>query len=437
MLVGGGQLLRRADSAVGAPEPVAMMAEVARLAADDAQATGGAAGLLARIDSVRTTDTISWKYENAPALLSQELAVSPRQLLASTVGGNSPQMLVNDAAAAIRRGDLDVAVVAGAEAIYARLLARKEKSWLEWTSQDGSTLGPEMMGDDRPGTSEAEMARSLALPTQVYPIFENALRAAAGETVDEHQVKVSELWSRFSEVAAKNPYAWSPEARSADEIRTVTPENRMIGFPYPKLMNANIQTDQAAAVIVCSVEAARAAGVPEDRWVFVHAGADAQDHWWVSERADLHSSPAIGACGRAALDLAGVTIDEITHFDIYSCFPSAVQIACHELGVPLDRQLTVTGGLTFAGGPGNSYVNHSIATMVDVLRADPGTLGLVTALGWFITKHSIGIYSTEPPASGFAAAHPQHEVDASPRRALAVELDGDVTVESHTVIYDR
>jgi acetyl-CoA C-acetyltransferase len=174
----------------------------------------------------------------------------------------------------------------------------------------------------------------------------------------------------------------------------------MVSFPYTKLMNANLQVDQAAGFIVCSHDAAIAAGVPEDRMVFPHSGADAFDHWYVSNRWDLHSSPAIVAAGRAALELAGVGIDDIALVDLYSCFPAAVQIGAAALGLPLfgDRPLTVTGGLTFAGGPGNNYVTHSIATMVERLRqGDAATVGLVTALGWYITKHSVGVYGTSPP----------------------------------------
>ncbi|HEV7888299.1 MAG TPA: acetyl-CoA acetyltransferase [Acidimicrobiales bacterium] len=431
VVVGVGQLVRHPepDDVPGLEEPVDMMAEAARRAGQD---SGVGDGLLRRADSIRTVDMLSWRYANPALLLAERLGCSPRQTLKSTVGGNSPQALVNDTADAIARGELDVALIAGAEAVYTRLLARKTKDWLQWTQQPDDTPEPDLFGDDRPGTNDVEQARSIVMPTQVYPVFENALRYRAGESIDEHQRKVSALWSGFSEVAARNSYAWSPERLSAEDIRTVTPDNRMIGFPYPKLMNSNIQTDQAAALIVCSVQAARDAGVPEDRWVFVHSGADAADHWWVSERDDLTSSPAIRACGQA---LGGVA--EAEHVDLYSCFPAAVQIAAAELGLSTDRQLTVTGGLCFAGGPGNNYVTHSIAAMADVLRQDPGSLGLVTALGWYVTKHSLGLYSTAPPAQGFRRFHPQDEVDAAPRRAYASEHDGPVTVESYTVMHER
>jgi acetyl-CoA C-acetyltransferase len=238
-------------------------------------------------------------------------------------------------------------------------------------------------------------------------------------------------------VAAGNPNAWSPTARTPEEIRTITPDNRMIGFPYPKYMNSNLQTDQSAAVVLCSVEAARRLGVAEDRWVFLHSGADGHDHWWISERENLHSSPGVRLCGKHALGLAEIGIDDVAHVDLYSCFPSAVQVAANELGLSLDRQLTVTGGLCFAGGPGNNYVTHSIASMTETLRADPGSFGLVTAVGWYLTKHSVGVYSTTPPAKGFSHVSPQDEIEALPRRDYTADYDGPATAESYTVMHER
>src|SRR5438270_7402670 len=437
VVVGVAQTLRRPEEPATATAPVDMMADALGLAADD---SGVGTALLHRADSVRIAAVLSWRYTDPGALVAARLGITPRQTVVTTTGGNSPQMLLNDTALAIQRGDAEVALMAGAEAMYTRLRARKVKAWLDWEQQPADAEPSQLLGDDRPGVSDDEMARSIMLPIQVYPVFENALRAAAGKSIEEHQRKIASLWSRFSAVAARNPHAWSRQERTADEIATVTADNRWIGFPYTKAMNANLDTDQSAAVIMCSVEAARAARVPEEKWVFPWSGADAHDHWFVSERADLHSSPAIRLAGRAALELAGIGIDDVAHVDLYSCFPSAVQIGAAELGLGLDepgRPLTVTGGLSFAGGPGNDYAMHSIAAMVEVLRADPGSKGMVTALGWYITKHSVGVYSTEPPPDGFRHARPQADVDALPRREAVADHDGPVTIESYTVMHER
>jgi acetyl-CoA C-acetyltransferase len=439
VLVGEGQLLRHptpADDLAALDEPVDMMAEALRLAA------AGRESLLKRADAVFTVELLSWRYPNAAQLLADRLGASPRRLARSAVGGNSPQLLANQAALAIQRGELDVALIAGAEAVYTRLLVRKTGTHLPWTAAAPDLAPPEVIGTDQPGLSDAEMARSLMLPVQVYPVFENALRAASGRTAAEHLQFVSGLWARFSQVAATNPFAWSPVARSAVEIATATEDNRMIGYPYPKLLNANIQTDQAAALIMCSAEAAAAAGVPEDEWVFVHAGAAAHDHWFISDRWSLSESPAIALAGGAALELADVGIGELAYVDLYSCFPSAVEMGAAALGLGLDepdRPLTVTGGLAYAGGPGNNYATHSIAAMTGRLRADPGAVGLVSALGWYTTKHAIGVYASRPPQLGFRLAGDdvQAQVDALPRRVAVADYEGPVTVESFTVMHER
>jgi acetyl-CoA C-acetyltransferase len=279
----------------------------------------------------------------------------------------------------------------------------------------------------------------------VYPLFETALRGAAGRTVDEHQRAVSELWATFAAVAADNPDAWSRTAYTAEQIRTVTPSNRMVCHPYPKLMCANIDVDQAAALLLCSYETARAAGVADDRMVFLHAGADGHDHWFITERDTWCDAPGIGRVANDALHAAGIDVDDVARFDLYSCFPSAVQLAQRALGLagPLGgdpRPLTLTGGLGFAGGPVNNYPTHAIARMVELLRADPGSFALTTALGWYATKHAAGVWSTTPPREHFVRVSPretQTRIDALPRREGAGLVDGDIVVEATSVSVDR
>jgi acetyl-CoA C-acetyltransferase len=210
-------------------------------------------------------------------------------------------------------------------------------------------------------------------------------------------------------------------------------------------MCANIFVDQAAAVLLCSPEAARAAGVPDDRLVYLHAGADGADHHFVTERWSLAESPGIRTVTGDALAAAGITADDVARFDLYSCFPSAVQTAMGAIGLagPAggdDRPLTLTGGLSFFGGPGNNYVTHSVAAMVDACRADPGSLGLLTGVGYFLTKHSAGVYSTRPPDGGFVRVDPaatRARVEATPTRTPAGAYSGPATVEATAVQHGR
>ena len=336
--------------------------------------------------------------------MSEALGVEPAQLMATTTGGNNPQSLVNATALAIGRGELDVAVLVGADCVYTQAATRRDadRPLLPWTVQPPTTLRPTVFGSDRRGTTDAEEERGLDLPIHVFPLFENALRARAGRYPRRPPRPDRGAVVRVLGRGGLQSLRLDPPGPDAEEITEVSEANRMIAYPYTKLLTANMQVDQGAALLVCSVAAARAAGVAEDRWVFPRAGADADDHWFLSHRLDFHSSPAIRLAGSSALTLAGTTVDDVAHVDLYSCFPSVVQIAAEELGLPDDdasRPLTVTGGLTFGGGPGNNYGTHAVASMVGALRADPGSLGLVTGLGWYVTKHSVGIYGTEPPSA--------------------------------------
>ncbi len=440
VIVGVGQATQKLEDPGAGAEPIDLLADAGRIALADAAATSLA------VDAIAVAAIMSWRYPDPAALLARRIGLEPRTTILSTTGGNSPQMLVNRIATGIQAGEHDVVMIGGVECMYSRRRARRVDPGIQlaWTKADDPEC-PNVWGDSRPGSTQYEMAHRALAPTQVYPLFETALRHEAGHSIDEHQRTIATLWSELAAVAASNPHAWSPVAYSPDDIRTPTADNRMACFPYTKRLCANLDVDQAAALVMCSYEAAVTAGVSSDQMVFPLAGGDAYDHPYITERAALAQSTAIGIVGRAALGAAGLSLDDVARFDLYSCFPSAVQMALHSLGLPGplggdDRPVSVTGGLAYAGGPGNNYVTHSIAAMVEACRADRGSVGYVTALGWYATKHSVGLYSSEPPAAGFRAVDPaqtQAEVDALPKREPAGVLDAEGQVEATSVAFDR
>ncbi len=433
VLIGSGQFLHRATGIDDALEPVSLMCQAIERAAADAGLSGPPT-----VDSIRVVSLLSWRYGNPAHVIAERFGLSPRELAYSTNGGNSPQSLVNLTAGELQDGKLDIAILTGGEASRTRTRARKAGVELGWAKAPEDSI-PRLVGEELVMNHPAEIARRIVMPVQVYPMFETAIRAAAGRSVEDHQIHLSELWARFSEVASHNPNAWIQTALTAEEIRTPGPNNRMVGYPYPKYMNSNNDVDMAAALIMCTVEKARSLGVPEDRWVFIHSGADCHEHQFISNRWSFDATPAVALGGRRALELAGTTIDEIDIVDLYSCFPAAVQLGAQSLGLSLDRQLTRTGGLSFAGGPWNNYVMHAIATVMNDLRDQPGTKGLVWANGGYTTKHAFGVYATTPPGAGFRHAHPQDEIDAMARRELAEPADaaGPATIEAYTVTHSR
>ena len=435
VLVGLGEVVRRPGDE-GPTEPAALMAEAVRAAVADA---GAGEALLERVGALGAVPSAAWTDGDPGRRVGELLGLDVPTLRSSMQGGNGPQLLVNVLAERIQQGALDAAIVCGAEALSTVAACMRRGEAPDWPAADGERRADEVLEEDAAANTDAEQAVGLIAPIMAYPLIENALRAAAGRSRDEHQALIAGLWARFSEVAADQPAAWSPGARSAEEIGTPSADNRQVTLPYTKLLNSNIQVDQGAAVLLCAAGVADELGVPADRRVYVHAGARATDEWFLSEREALHRSPAIRACGRALFEHTGLTAQELGPVDLYSCFPSAVQLAAAELGLPLDdpaRPLTCTGGLTFFGGPGNDYATHGIIAVARRLRdAPPGTVGLSTALGWYATKHALGLYGNAPPARPFAALEPAP--DPAPARTVAEPAEAEGTAETCTVIYDK
>jgi acetyl-CoA C-acetyltransferase len=424
VVVVAAQLVER-DEPIGALD----LAERASIAAlDQAPGLRGAIERLSVVGILSPTGT-------APATaLAGRLGLTPSVCETTSIGGNTPQLLVTRAAADIAAGRLTACLIAGAEAM------RSAKAGHRHPAKDALAAVDPVIGDPRLGTGDAENAIGLILPVHIYAMIESAMAAAAGRTFDEHRAEMGRLLAPFTDVAAAHPAAWFAEQRSADDIATPSPDNRIVAEPYTKRMTAFLNVDQAAAVVVCSLAAARAAGVA-DRAVFVWSGADCHDVWEPVARPDVTVSPAIAAAASAVLRGHDVGVDDIAAFDLYSCFPAAVEAACAAVGLATDdsRGLTVTGGLPYFGGPGNNYSTHAIATMTDRLRdGDAGAIGLVSALGWYTTKHAYGLYGASPPPDGFMAPDMtarQREIDAT---ALPVALDaeGEATVVASTVVYD-
>lgn len=426
VLAGVGQVLQRSEDPRAAAEPLAMMESALRRAGDDA----GAPALLAHADAIYVTRGM-WAYGDPGRALAGRLGAQPRESVGTPYGGNFAQACVLDAARAIRAGRCAVALVAGAE--NGRSAGQAQRLGLALPASEAPGAPDRKVAEDQPIFHDAELARGMNSASDVFAIVDSALRFARGETLAEHARRVAELWAGFSAVAAGNPLAWIPRAHSAAEIGRASAANPMISFPYTRLLNANARVDMGAGLVVCSLAAAREAGVPDDRLVYLHAGAEASDGAFLSERWELHRSPAVRLAGARALALAGIGIEAIAHFDLYSCFPSAVEVTAAELGVPAGRPLTVTGGLTFGGGPLNSYGLHAIARMAEVLRAERGARGLVHGNGGWLAKHAIAIYASAPPAEGFRDARPQAELDALPRRTALVDWQGPVAIEGYTV----
>jgi acetyl-CoA C-acetyltransferase len=435
VIIGVGQVTERPGGDGAAPHPLQYAERAVRACAEDT----GVSGILERVNAVSVVNIFSWKYRDPAGQLCEMLGMHPAVKEYTSWGGNMPQWLVNRAADLIASGAVETVLLVGAEALSSNR-AGMEKYLLEWPSLENPAV--EMIGDNRYGSSPHEMLHNASVPIQVYPLFENALRAEQGLGMREHAERMGGLWAGFSRVAASNPLAWFREPVTVREILEVSDRNRMVGFPYTKRLNPMLNVSQAAALIVTGARVAKKLSVPREKWVYLHGGADAVDKWHVSERAGFTFSPAIREVGNAAMVMAGVQLDSIDFFDLYSCFPSAVVIGARSIGLDRDSlpPLTITGGLGYFGGPGNNYTMHAIAHAVERLRKRPDEFGYVSGLGWYITKHSAGVYSGREPERPWERGGQeeiQRRIDAMESPVLELRPDGPVTVETYTVMHNR
>jgi acetyl-CoA C-acetyltransferase len=375
--------------------------------------------------------------DNYVRSVAQRVGADPTRAVLEPIGGNGPQKVVTEFAGAIAAGDIEVALILGSEpGSTAKYFADRDDK-PDFTEHVGGQLEDRGYGFEQ-YMSEYTASHGLTGAPVQYGLLDNARRARLGLSVDDYRQRMAELFAPFSKVAAKNPFSSSPVERPVEEIATVTDENRMICDPYPRLMVARDTVNQGAAAVLMSVEAARRLGVPEQKWVYLRGHAD-QTEQDLLDRVDVSISHSAKQAVAEALRVAGIGIDEVATFDLYSCFPFPVFAVCDAIGLTVDdpRGFTLTGGLPYFGGPGNSYSLHGIAETVAEMRDNPGAFGLVGANGGVMSKYSVGVYSTEPAdwATDRSKAL-QADIAALPKVAVTRDADGLATIETYSVRYD-
>ncbi|MFQ5515071.1 MAG: acetyl-CoA acetyltransferase [Myxococcota bacterium] len=415
-----------------APEPLELWEGVSRGAAADS----GGRNVLASVDSLQLVYGLSWQYDDPPGRLAARLGLSEGERYYSGLSGTTPQQLIQKAATAILRGEREAALVVGGEALATKRRARREGRKLAWSFPPAER--PVMPFDDP--FHPAEVAHEVFQAYLTFAIFDVARRAHLGLSPEENRRQLGELFAPMTAVAAANPYAWFRIERSPEELIEVTPENRMVAYPYTKNLVSIMDVDMAAAILVTSDERAEALGVPRERRVYLRGWGYARDPVYVAEREDLWRSCAMEAASHEALARAGVGIDEVAHLDLYSCFPSSVNFARDALGIRDGdpRPLTVTGGLPYHGGAGNNYLSHSVATLVQKLREAPTDLGMVSGVGMHMTNHVFAVYSATPgPVEPPDLAAVQERVDRPGRRSIRNPAPGPAEVAAYSVVHDR
>lgn len=428
-----GEYTDRPAEPAHALEPAASMAR----ALEAANADGGGK-LLEQIDTIDLIALISWPYENPVGRVCEMLNISPARQRNTSYGGETPLRLIHEAALAITRGEIKAAAVIGGESMNAVGKAMKAKTPLDWTPPAPKDKAYRF-ANDRIDLSQVVRNIGVRDPSHLYPLYETALQGRRGQNPVQANRQSAELWAEFADVAADNPYAWLRHRPSAEDIGTVTESNRIISWPYPKLMVANPSVNQSATVIVTSLATARAAGVPEEQLIYLHGGAAAAeaDNFLYRDRYDRSTAQA--AVLNKAVEIAGGDAKRFRHMELYSCFPVVPKMAQEVLGNP-DIKPTVAGGLTFFGGPLNNYMSHATCAMVRALRAEPGELGLLYGQGGFVTKHHTLVLSTHPGASPLNedySVQAQADAAAAPLPEVNTDYQGPAIVEAYTIQFER
>lgn len=431
VIVGIGEITERSKDFGPEFEPLALMVQAAKRA--DAEARG----LLSQIDSLDIVGLVSWRYENPTAQLCERLGVGPARAVYGDVGGESPIRFLHEAAQRIARGQSSVALIVGAEAQYAVNNTKRASAELPWTPY--ATQAPRFK-------RAADYVHPLAIkmgvawPVNVYPFYEVGAAHAWGQTPNEALRETGEIWSAYSKVAARNPYAWLPKALTPEDVTTPTADNRFISWPYTKRMVANPNVNQGAAVIITSLAKARAAGIPDDRLVFIGLGAFANERRdWLARTDYTHSAAQQAVLETLAKQRARNGHAAFDALELYSCFPIVPKLARRTLNLAPSVEPTVTGGLSFFGAPLNNHMTHAACAMVRRIRESAST-GLLYGQGEFVTKH-YGLILGREPMNMDITIDARVQEKSTPLLGDTYPIDetpnGAATLETFTVVYDH
>jgi acetyl-CoA C-acetyltransferase len=431
VIVGVGEITDRPKEITDGLEPLILLIEALKRAEADSGAM-----LLGEIDSLDVVNFLSWRYREPEKLLSSRLGIHPKHAYYGPVGGESPIRYLHQAAQRIARGESSVAAICGAEAQSTATRAERAGITLPWTPFAHDVEEPK-----RGAAFQKPMAVKLGVfrPVSVYPFYEAATSAHWGQTPREAMAESGALWSAYSQVACENPNAWLTRRFRSEEITTPSVDNRLIAWPYTKLMVANPTVNMGGALLITSLLKARAAGIPEHRLIHVLGGASAEEPRDYLERDQFVESHAQNAVLAAVTDLVGGQAKAFDAIEFYSCFPCVPKMARRTLGLGADVKPTVTGGLTFFGAPLNTYMTHAACAMVRKLRGD-ARLGLLYGQGGFVTKHHALVLSRQvPPGPLRQETSVQSEADRhrGPVPVFATEASGTARVESFTAIFGR
>jgi acetyl-CoA C-acetyltransferase len=432
VLIGASAQTQKFPLALDALQPIELMLKAVYGSVDNHD-------LLAQCDKIYVPQGM-WAYSDPGRYIARKIGAEQCQTVLAKFG-ILQQTLIGDACRDISEGGLDCVLVVGGEAKFRQLRAQINQEDLSDDISDDMGVPDELLTPEDELWLSEESDAGLGMPVGYYALIESTLRAKHGLTPLAHCEQLAKRYRKFSQVAAQNPQAWKSEELSEQTLLSRENKNEMLAYPYSKRYNSSWNVDQAGALVLCSVEKARALGVPESQWIFPLVSTESNYMVSVSQRQDLSRCTGAELSAKAALSYTETTVDDLDFVELYSCFPSAVETYADALGIPssanAERDLTITGGMPFAGGPVNNFMFQGLCRMVELMRKKPGSSGVISSVSGMLTKQAFGIWSTEPPLKPFRFIDVSREAEElDPALDLDVHYQGLAVIRACTVLYE-
>lgn len=436
VIVGVGFCHEKHDDSALCAEPYQLMVQAIQQAACDA----GSPALVRELESVAVLQGM-WEYRNPGKLVADALGCPQAKSILADLGNLQLSPLF-ELCIAIQSGEQRIGVVVGGEAKYRELRAKITGQAVSNTKEPDNFPAPDTYkAIPDPFASDVETNAGIMMPVELFAVIESALRHHQGLGIEEHRDRIAALYSQFSEIAARNPHAWSQDVVPASEIRDAVGKNAMLAFPYTKKHNSQWNVNQSAAIIVCSAAKAAELGLDSRRWIYPLAATQNRHVVCLGQKQSLHRQPGTVIAGQRAYELAGISPKDIKAADLYSCFPSSVQCFAHDLQLDGVCPWSVSGSMAFAGGPYNHAALDSVVRMVEVLRDKTDTgkqVGLVSNLSGIFGKEGIALFANQPNTRGFSFDDVTAQVAAVDKPLPTdPQYSGPATVVGYTVVFNK
>jgi len=375
-----------------------------------------------------------WKYRDPGKWIAKRNGMKSAKTTVTKIGVLQ-QNLINTACKDIVDGKINASLIIGGEARYKKIQALKENK--VFVETELNTNPDYYVKADHDLQTQDERDELGLMAVGYYAILETAYRAQKKLSIQEHKEKISELYEIFSKIAKENPDGWLDKSLVASEIIKVSKSNPLQALPYNKFHCTTWNVNQASAMIICSENLANNLDIPLSKRVYPVASSESNHMIAPIQRPHLSKSYGLDLAVKFIKDVCRNNNIEPNLYELYSCFPIAVQMFSDSLGLNENQSKTVTGGMSFAGGPLNNYMIHSTVKMLSKIRSDHSNIGLVTGVSGMMTKQALALWSKKPLIDFISKdVTKEAKLEEAPVQ-MSEELEGMAMIIGYTIFKDN